>query len=53
VVDEYRAKIHHRNTENTENTEVAQRDLRTRTFEAKLSTMKEVKDVNVVPARED
>jgi len=34
VVDEFRAKIHHRDTENTE---VAQRNLRTRTFEAKRS----------------
>jgi len=33
VVDEFRAKIHHRDTENTE---AAQRNLRTRTFEAKL-----------------
>jgi hypothetical protein len=32
VVDEFRAKIHHRDTETTE---VAQRNLRTRTFEAK------------------
>src|ERR1043165_8105888 len=32
VVDEFRAKTHHRDTENT----VAQSSLRTRTFEAKL-----------------
>jgi hypothetical protein len=32
VVDEFRAKTHHRDTENTE---VAQRNLGTRTFEAK------------------
>src|ERR1044072_416548 len=36
VVDEFRAKTHHRDTENTE---VAQRILRTRTFEAKQSTL--------------
>jgi len=32
VVDEFRVKTHHRDTENTE---VAQRNLGTRTFEAK------------------
>src|ERR1044072_4376914 len=39
VVDEFRAKTHHRDTENTE---VAQRILRTRTYSAKpLPTHKE------------
>jgi hypothetical protein len=44
VVDEFRAKIHHRDTENTE---VAQRNLRTGTFEAKHSSPKAIIKGNI------
>jgi hypothetical protein len=42
VVDEFLAKTHHRDTENTE---VAQRNLKTRTFEAKPPSFRAVYDV--------